>query len=115
MPYLYVIRSPRGLRKIGYSINVEQRMAGMRSNNCIHDRGEMICESADFYDPATVAGIEGHVHAILWNWRVKGEWFAVPLEMALDAIADAVSAHAAGRLRTRPTGVNQPGFHGTPA
>jgi hypothetical protein len=108
--YLYVIRASRGLRKVGYSVDVEGRRYKLSRNNCIHDYGHgMEIEWTYPHDPTTIAAIEAHAHAVLWDWRVKGEWFNVSLDAAMDAVADALHASGAGALRKRPGSVNRRG------
>jgi hypothetical protein len=86
--WLYVIRSPSGLRKVGYTCIPKARLTGIRNANAIRESGEFIYEHfADCGEPL-LRTAEKHAHVMLWDTHRKGEWFDVDLvtaQMAIDA------------------------------
>lgn len=88
MSHLYVIRSPSGLRKIGYTCTPRARLTGVRHANAIREQGEFTYEHFAECDEPLLRSAEKHAHVLLWDEHRKGEWFAVDLptaQMAIDA------------------------------
>lgn len=110
MPHLYVIRSPSGRRKIGYTVNLPQRMRMLELSSSLHEHGEFTCEFTADCDAARMKVVEAHAHAMLWHRRIKGEWFWIDLDMARDAIAAAQAAAETGTLLPRPEWLGKPGL-----
>ncbi len=91
MPYLYVIRTPSGLRKIGYSTSPKRRAVELGAHNTIGERGAFTLE----YErecPAPVKDAESHAHAVVQDALVKYEYFAIDLETARAAVDAAIDA-----------------------
>lgn len=88
MSWLYAIRSPSGLRKIGYTCIPQARLNGVRGSNAIREQGEFAYEySAECPEPLLRVA-EKHAHVLLWDDHRKGEWFTVDpptARMAIDA------------------------------
>ena len=103
MPYLYVIRSPRGMRKIGYARDAESRRVNLRTNNAIHDYGgDMAFERLEVFTTDLIEQAEAHIHALLWDTRICGEWFDVGRDATFAAINDVRLSAARGTLKKRP-------------
>lgn len=103
MPYLYVIRSPSGLRKVGSSIAPLARARQLSTINTIDEAGTFTLEyQRECPDPAVDA--EKHAQALLAPARVrlKREYFQVGLEMATAAVDAAIDAASAGEPLMKP-------------
>lgn len=105
MTVLYVIRSPMGRRKIGYTINLEQRLKDITRSNHVDELGEFVCEFAEECDSTMARALEQHIHAMLWLRRVRGEWFWCSLDLARETIFAAKMSAEIGALIKPPGSV----------
>lgn len=84
--YVYLIGADTGPIKIGHAVNVKARLSSLQTGNW-----EPLSILHSVTVPWTVApAIEGLVHGQFEERRVRGEWFAVPLEVlkpSLDSVA----------------------------
>jgi hypothetical protein len=110
MSYLYVIRAPSGRRKIGLTVNLEQRLKKLGQSSSICEFGEFVCEFSVECDAAKVNAVEAHAHALLWDRRIRGEWFWVDLDTAREAIAAAQIASDTGAPMLRRPSISNPGL-----
>lgn len=98
--FLYVVHRPTdGARKVGYSGNPVLRLADINRQQKCHCTLEYseACTAEN-----AIAAAERHAHAMLWHAHVRGEWFAVDLDTARQAIAAAMEAAARGGPFRRP-------------
>lgn len=98
--FLYVVLRPTdGARKVGYSINPAMRTGDISAKQrcaCVLEYTEA-CTAENAIEAA-----ERHAHALLWYAHVKGEWFAVDLDTAKQAVTTALEAAARGGPFRRP-------------
>ena len=88
--FLYVIRGDHNMVKIGVSTNPNARLASLRTASAFPIDFSYIAVT-----PGTGFDIEQAAHEMLKGHRCSGEWFDVPPEMAVAAIAGA--AHKLGQ------------------
>ena len=88
--FLYVIRGDHNMVKIGVSTNPNARLASLRTASAFPIDFSYIAVT-----PGTGFDIEQAAHEMLKGDRCSGEWFDVPPEMAVAAIAGA--AHKLGQ------------------
>jgi hypothetical protein len=88
--FLYVIRGDHNMVKIGVSTNPNARLASLRTASAFPIDFSYIAVT-----PGTGFDIEAGAHEMLKGHRCSGEWFDVPPEMAVAAIAGA--AHKLGQ------------------
>ena len=86
MSYVYIIASPSGRMKIGKTGNPKRRLQQMR----VDERVDLILEYAREVENSTL--VESIAHAILKEKRHHGEWFAVTLQEAIDAVNSALAS-----------------------
>src|SRR5258707_14792935 len=82
--FLYVIRGDHNMCKVGVTTNPSARLAQLRTASAFPIDFSYIAVT-----PGTGFGIEQGAHAMLASHRCNGEWFDVPPEMAVAAIAGA--------------------------
>ena len=87
--FLYVIRGDHNMVKVGVTTNPNARLASLRTGSAFPIDFDYIAVT-----PSTGFDIEAGAHAMLKSHRCNGEWFDVPPEMAVAAIAGA--AHKLG-------------------
>jgi len=87
--FLYVIRGDHNMVKVGVTTNQNARLASLRTGSAFPIDFDYIAVT-----PSTGFDIEAGAHAMLKSHRCNGEWFDVPPEMAVAAIAGA--AHKLG-------------------
>jgi predicted GIY-YIG superfamily endonuclease len=98
--FLYVVRRPTdGARKVGFTSDTTSRLYNINSSQG--------CRCALEYAEARTISVaiesaEKHAHALLWESRVEGEWFAVDLETAQQAVAAAFDAAELGGTMLKP-------------
>lgn len=103
MHCLYVIRGSRGLRKIGTTTDPQKRIWALQSWNVLGDPGPMVLEHTAECLAELIVPAERHAHTLVWDRRVRSEWFDVDFETARAAVNDAVQvACAGGPFRTPP-------------
>ena len=90
--FLYVIRGDHNLLKIGISTNPNARLAQLRTASPFRLDFAFVCAFQGGYEVARL--IEQSVHMRLAKYQTSGEWFDVPLEMAVAAIAAETKAHS---------------------
>lgn len=91
--FVYVIRGDHNLIKIGVSTNPTARLATLRTASPFPIDFAYVCA---VQGPASEAfALEADAHALLSRQRLSGEWFDIPADMAVAAIAAA--GHKAGR------------------
>ena len=88
--FLYVIRGDHNMVKIGVSTNPNARLASLRTASAFPIDFSYIAVT-----PGTGFDIEAGAHKMLKGHRCSGEWFDVPPEMAVAALAGA--AHKLGQ------------------
>ena len=88
--FLYVIRGDHQMVKIGVSTNPSARLGSLRTASAFPIDFSYIAVT-----PGTGFDIEAGAHEMLKGHRCSGEWFDVPPEMAVAAIAGA--AHKLGQ------------------
>lgn len=96
--YVYVIGSPSGPFKIGRATNLKDRRSGVQTGSPV----KVSVIHSETVPREEVVFIERYAHKILDSHRMFGEWFNVPLEDALAAVACAISVSAkntANRVR----------------
>ena len=77
--YLYIIEnSDNGLVKIGYSLNPDRRCASLQTGSTAELRVAHVAEVAQ--DRAQI--LERKLHQEMAHARVRGEWFAIPVDQA---------------------------------
>jgi hypothetical protein len=97
--YLYVVLRPSdGARKVGQSINPVSRLTFI---NWVEGGGCRL-EHAVECPTDHINDAEKHAHALLWDARIKGEWFAVKQETARAAVDAAIAVAVAGEPPQRP-------------
>lgn len=85
---VYVIgNSANNLLKIGYADHLKTRICGLNTGSPVDLQ---LLHFLYFVDGGLSKNIEGDAHKALAEFRRRGEWFEVPLEVAADAIATAV-------------------------
>lgn len=82
--FLYVIRGDHNMTKVGVTTNPQARLAQLRTGSAFPIDFSYIAVT-----PGTGFDIEAGAHAMLNSHRCNGEWFDVPPEMAVAAIAGA--------------------------
>lgn len=85
-PCVYVMRAGRYV-KIGHSKNVEQRRADIQNGQPL--RVQIVRSWSTPY----ATKIENMAHKLLANYRMKGEWFDVPANVATLTISALVMRH----------------------
>jgi hypothetical protein len=91
--FVYVIRGDHNLIKIGVSTNPTARLASLRTASPFPIEFAYVCAVRG---PSTEAfALEADAHALLNRQRLNGEWFDIPADMAVAAIAAA--GHKSGR------------------
>lgn len=91
---IYVIGAEDGPMKVGLSRKPLTRLAQLR----VHCPDELLLHY-DLKVPALDAStVEKYAHALLWQKRVRGEWFDVPTSAAIKAVDLGAVGVAAGRL-----------------
>lgn len=96
--FIYVVRRDKdGARKVGYSVDPEARLIGIKGEQRCRCTVEFAgqCES-------DAESAEKHAHALLWEHRVEGEWFAVELAAAQEAVISAIDAVGRGEKLLKP-------------
>jgi hypothetical protein len=87
--FIYIIRGDHGLLKIGISSNPSARLAQLRTASAVPLTiayvGALRCDGY---------AVEAEAHRTLAGYRLEGEWFNCPVDMAVAAIA--VAAHRLG-------------------
>jgi T5orf172 domain len=84
--YVYVIKGDENNVKIGVTKNPEGRLAQLRTgNHATIDYAYLAPTSGDPY------AIERAAHTILDRYRLNGEWFDVPPELAIAAVTGAAA------------------------
>src|SRR5215469_10025054 len=79
--FVYVIKAPNDRVKIGVTKNPSARLAALQTGSHTRLRFAFIgCTAGEGYD------IEGAAHNVLTAYRLEGEWFDVPVEMAIAAV-----------------------------
>lgn len=79
--FVYVIKAPNDRVKIGVTKNPSARLAALQTGSHMRLRFAFIgCTPGEGYD------IEGAAHNVLAAYRLEGEWFDVPAEMAVAAV-----------------------------
>jgi len=101
-PVLYVIRAPSGARKIGQSIHAPMRLTQLKTYNAIKEYGDLVIEYELPCPPNYLTAGERHAHALVWDHRIKGEWFTIDAEQARSAVDAAVAAAQAGGPFIKP-------------
>lgn len=108
MSWLYVIRTPSGLRKIGMSVNVKQRLQQLKFINAAGETGEFVIEYTRQCLPALTRQAEMHAHALLWEFRTEEkrplatEYFSVDAGAARAAVDAAVEIAETGGVFRYP-------------
>jgi len=82
--YVYVISSPFGYQKIGWSIHPENRLRSLNGAN------PMTLTVYQTWEHPRAHIVEGLAHDLLDQWRTTGEWFAVKPEVAVAAVDHAI-------------------------
>lgn len=106
--FVYVIRSQGDHRKIGVSGDPQRRLADLQT-------GSPTPLTIEFCAPvygASAYSVEGEAHAILDAHRLAGEWFSIPLNLAVAAIYGAAERTGASMQPRAATGAIEPGFTG---
>lgn len=87
---VYVIRSESGLVKIGIAARPYVRFCTLRTSSSVPIFLEYTarCSEASF-----AANIETSTHKILHQHRTNGEWFAVSVKAAIDALHQMAAVH----------------------
>jgi hypothetical protein len=88
--YVYVVRSPSGNRKIGQTRNVRRRLADIKRENALRERGDFVVEHFRECSAILATAIETHAHALVWVNRIKGDWFDIDFESAKKAVDRAI-------------------------
>lgn len=97
---LYVIRSASGPVKVGHSEKPHLRVSHLQAATLEHLTLEYV--HPVFYPTRMFA--EKYAHELLWQRRIRGEWFDVEVDQAVAAIRLAVKGTDAGRLPPGPCG-----------
>jgi hypothetical protein len=97
---VYVIGTEVGPKKVGISSDPQRRcgalaMAGLRPLKVL-----FACE----VPPEKARLIEGHAHYLLRDSSIKGEWFKVGKDAAIDALSRAVASGGEGNQARRNVG-----------
>jgi hypothetical protein len=82
--FVYVIRGDHNMVKVGVTTNPSARLASLRTASAFPIDFSYIAVT-----PSTGFDIEAGAHEMLKSHRCNGEWFDVPPEMAVAAIAGA--------------------------
>ncbi len=88
---LYVIRSPSGLRKIGFSTHLKLRIVNLRYLNALNERGEFTIEAHRDCWADLLRSAERNAHAAVRKHRVVTEWFRIDLDTAINAIETGIA------------------------
>jgi len=91
IPVVYVIRAGYTHYKIGVSENVTKRLRQLQTGNperlkVIHIQG--------FPDISIARIIEKHLHRMLKDYRLNGEWFEILTQSELDSVIDTMGVMA---------------------
>jgi hypothetical protein len=96
--FLYVVRRESdGARKVGYSLSPETRLIAIKGEQrcpCVIEFAGQCAANAQF--------AEKHAHALLWPHRIEGEWFAVTLDTAQEAVISALDVASRGGPFRKP-------------
>jgi hypothetical protein len=98
--FLYVVRGDHNVVKVGVTTNPNARLASLRTGSAFPIDFDYIAVT-----PGTGFDIEAGAHEMLKSHRCNAEWFDVPPEMAVAAIAGA--AHKLGQPILPVTGRGQ--------
>lgn len=77
--YLYIIENvDNGLVKIGYSLDPQRRCASLQTGSSAELRVAHVAS----VDPSRALVLERKLHQEMGHARVRGEWFAIPVDQA---------------------------------
>jgi hypothetical protein len=79
--FIYVVKGDHGHVKVGVSINPIERLATLQTGSPFLLRLDYVGALADFG-----YGLEADVHAALASYRLAGEWFNCPIEVAVGTL-----------------------------
>lgn len=94
--HLYVVRAPSGLRKIGFTAQIDARMRSIPLDNILKERGEFILEFSRECRADLMRIAERHAHLAAWGLRETSEWFRIDLDEAVRAVEFGISAAERG-------------------
>ncbi len=83
MTSLYVIGPNEGPFKIGYAKDARKRANGFQTGS----HADLIVHFSRELSLAVCRRAERQAHLILWSNRVRGEWFDVTLERAIEVVS----------------------------
>lgn len=87
LAYVYVIGSPNGPTKVGYSVDTERRLKNLQRP--ITQRIQIFGKWPVGYSSALA--VERYAHWLLREKQISGEWFDVTPDEASEAVARAVN------------------------
>ena len=90
MKNLYVVDFGTGMVKIGITVNVEKRVAGIRTGAGIASQVKNLFVAHG--DPKTIAKIEQSVLSLLAKFKTNGEWLEVDFDYVVNIVKGTQSA-----------------------
>jgi hypothetical protein len=100
---LYVVRGAIGLRKIGQTMDTQKRIWALQSWNVLNDPGPMVLEHVAACPADLLVPAERHAHTLVWDKRIRTDWFDVDMDAARAAVDEAARvAEAGGPFRIPP-------------